>query len=196
MPETDPAYRFNDGAAYERFMGRWSRGAGKVFLDWIAAARWLDVGCGTGSFTELIVNMRSPWVRGSRYAFRAAIGQCADMPVPSNISFPLIIHAERAQRKPDGSSTRTNHAPFKGRSKATPRTEMALRTAVGASHQATYRPRARETSRAWFVSSMKRSIAVSSSATERKTPCCSRCLDNFAKYPSTALSQEQDVGVK
>jgi SAM-dependent methyltransferase len=63
MPETDPAYRFNDGAAYERFMGRWSRGAGKVFLDWIAparGARWLDVGCGTGSFTELIVNMRSP----------------------------------------------------------------------------------------------------------------------------------------
>jgi ubiquinone/menaquinone biosynthesis C-methylase UbiE len=63
MPETDAAYRFNDGAAYERFMGRWSRGAGKVFLDWIAPApgvRWLDVGCGTGSFTELIVNMGSP----------------------------------------------------------------------------------------------------------------------------------------
>ena len=63
MPETDPVYRFDDGAAYERFMGRWSRGAGKVFLDWIAparGARWLDVGCGTGSFTELIVNMGSP----------------------------------------------------------------------------------------------------------------------------------------
>lgn len=44
-------------------MGRWSRGAGKVFLDWIApppGARWLDVGCGTGSFTELVVNMCSP----------------------------------------------------------------------------------------------------------------------------------------
>jgi SAM-dependent methyltransferase len=63
MPETGPAYRFDDGVAYERFMGRWSRGAGKVFLDWIApppGACWLDVGCGTGSFTELIVDMCSP----------------------------------------------------------------------------------------------------------------------------------------
>lgn len=44
-------------------MGRWSRYAGKVFLDWIApppGACWLDVGCGTGSFTELIVKTCSP----------------------------------------------------------------------------------------------------------------------------------------
>jgi len=63
MPEPATAYRFDDGVAYERFMGRWSRGAGKVFLDWIApppGACWLDVGCGTGSFTELIVDMCSP----------------------------------------------------------------------------------------------------------------------------------------
>jgi hypothetical protein len=26
---------FSDGAAYERMMGRWSRVAGKSFLDWI-----------------------------------------------------------------------------------------------------------------------------------------------------------------
>ena len=40
---------FNDGAAYDRIMGRWSQIAGKVFLDWLAmptCLRWLDVGCG------------------------------------------------------------------------------------------------------------------------------------------------------
>jgi hypothetical protein len=28
--------RFEDGAAYERMMGTWSRLAGMVFLDWLA----------------------------------------------------------------------------------------------------------------------------------------------------------------
>jgi hypothetical protein len=50
--------RFDDGAAYERMMGAWSRLAGKIFLDWITlrpGLRWVDVGCGNGAFTELIV---------------------------------------------------------------------------------------------------------------------------------------------
>ena len=54
-PMTQPPIRFVDGAAYDRGMGSWSRLAGQVFLDWLAppaGQRWLDVGCGSGAFTE------------------------------------------------------------------------------------------------------------------------------------------------
>lgn len=57
------AQSFDDSTAYERFMGRWSRAVGPVFLDWLvppARARWLEVGCGTGIFTELILDNCSP----------------------------------------------------------------------------------------------------------------------------------------
>jgi SAM-dependent methyltransferase len=55
--------RFDDGAAYERYMGKWSQLAGSSFLDWLApqpGLRWLDVGCGNGAFTELIVERCAP----------------------------------------------------------------------------------------------------------------------------------------
>jgi SAM-dependent methyltransferase len=55
--------RFDDGAAYERYMGQWSRLAGETFLDWLAPGsglRWLDVGCGNGAFTELLVERCAP----------------------------------------------------------------------------------------------------------------------------------------
>jgi len=53
----DEQIRFDDAAAYEDFMGKWSRLAGNAFLDWLGPApglRWLDVGCGNGAFTELL----------------------------------------------------------------------------------------------------------------------------------------------
>jgi SAM-dependent methyltransferase len=55
--------RFNDGAAYERYMGKWSQLVGETFLEWLAASpglRWLDVGCGNGAFTEMIVDRCAP----------------------------------------------------------------------------------------------------------------------------------------
>ena len=54
----DEQIRFDDGEAYEDFMGKWSLLAGNAFLDWLAPAaglRWVDVGCGNGAFTELLV---------------------------------------------------------------------------------------------------------------------------------------------
>src|SRR6185437_16047670 len=47
----EPQIRFDDGAAYEGFMGGWSRLAGEAFLHWLApgaGGRWVDVGCGNG----------------------------------------------------------------------------------------------------------------------------------------------------
>jgi trans-aconitate methyltransferase len=57
MADAAQTARFTDGEGYERFMGQWSRIAGRLFLDWLSVPtklRWLDVGCGTGAFTEII----------------------------------------------------------------------------------------------------------------------------------------------
>jgi len=54
---------WSSGDAYERFMGRWSTLVAHRFLDWIAAppgSSWLDIGCGTGSLTRLILDTRQP----------------------------------------------------------------------------------------------------------------------------------------
>jgi SAM-dependent methyltransferase len=55
--------RFDDGAGYEQYMGRWSQLVGDAFLNWLAPAsglRWLDVGCGNGAFTEMLVERCAP----------------------------------------------------------------------------------------------------------------------------------------
>ena len=44
-------------------MGVWSRLVGSVFLDWLAPSpnlAWIDVGCGSGAFTEQIVERSAP----------------------------------------------------------------------------------------------------------------------------------------
>ena len=61
MPEVKIAFDAADD--YERFMGAWSRALGEKFLAWLGAAqkaRWLDVGCGTGAFSELILRHAAP----------------------------------------------------------------------------------------------------------------------------------------
>jgi ubiquinone/menaquinone biosynthesis C-methylase UbiE len=60
---SDDQKYFDDGAAYERHMGRWSRLAGTEFLDWLKLPRglsWLDVGCGNGAFSELLMTRCPP----------------------------------------------------------------------------------------------------------------------------------------
>jgi len=60
---SDQKIRFEDGASYERMMGTWSRLVGIDFLHWLApppGLRWIDVGCGNGAFTELLIEHCAP----------------------------------------------------------------------------------------------------------------------------------------
>ena len=44
-------------------MGRWSQLAGATFLDWLGlpnGLKWLDVGCGNGAFTEVLIAQSAP----------------------------------------------------------------------------------------------------------------------------------------
>ena len=51
------------GAAYEDYVGRWSRIVASDFLDWLgmpSGRRWLDVGCGTGVLSRSILDRAAP----------------------------------------------------------------------------------------------------------------------------------------
>lgn len=54
---------FTDGQAYDRLANRITRTAGEIFLDWLSlpkGLRWIDVGCGTGAFTQLLLERCAP----------------------------------------------------------------------------------------------------------------------------------------
>lgn len=92
MAITDTTHSFDDSSAYERFVGNWGRAAGTVFLDWLAppgGARWLDIGCGTGLFTELILDTRSPAAVSAIDAASAQIEHARRKPVARRANFQV-----------------------------------------------------------------------------------------------------------
>ncbi len=57
------ADRWAGGAAYEGFIGRWSRRVGPIFIEWLhvgPGGDWVDVGCGTGALTATILDRAAP----------------------------------------------------------------------------------------------------------------------------------------
>ena len=83
---------FDDAAAYDRFMGRWSRGVGSVFLDWLAAPaglRWLEVGCGSGAFTGLVLGACSPAKMNAIDPSKSQIDYASGQPMAKRVVFRI-----------------------------------------------------------------------------------------------------------
>lgn len=63
MADSKQGGDFADSDAYEVSMGRRSRINGELFLQWLSlpnGLRWLDVGCGTGALSAVILNSCAP----------------------------------------------------------------------------------------------------------------------------------------
>jgi SAM-dependent methyltransferase len=61
--QRQPADNWANGAAYEPYVGRWSRLVAREFLTWLALPNglsWLDVGCGTGALSDTILKQMKP----------------------------------------------------------------------------------------------------------------------------------------
>jgi len=55
--------KWDSGASYESYIGRWSRLVASKFLTWLdvpSSAHWLDVGCGIGTLSQTILDTASP----------------------------------------------------------------------------------------------------------------------------------------
>ncbi len=58
-----PGDVWESGAAYERYVGRWSRAVAPEFLDWLPAgpgAAWCDIGCGAGALAGAVLASQRP----------------------------------------------------------------------------------------------------------------------------------------
>lgn len=92
----EAALTFADSDSYERFMGQWSRAVGSRFLEWISASsrsNWLDVGCGTGILSELILEHCAPAAVFGIDPQRAQIEHAKRQTFAQRVTF-RVAHAE------------------------------------------------------------------------------------------------------
>jgi ubiquinone/menaquinone biosynthesis C-methylase UbiE len=108
---TETRIPFDDPDTYDSYMGRWSRAIGEKFLAWLAPPQnrcWLEVGCGTGALTALILTHVAPEklvgidpsspqlarakqaVVGPQVDFR--LGSAVDLPFDAN-EFDVVVSA-------------------------------------------------------------------------------------------------------
>ena len=63
MSKTTQHDAWSAGESYDAYMGRWSRKMAVRFLDWLSPADnldWLDVGCGTGALSSMVLSRCNP----------------------------------------------------------------------------------------------------------------------------------------
>lgn len=97
------------GDAYELFMGRWSRMVAEEFIQWLspsASWHWLEMGCGTGALTQVILSRTSPayliacdlspqfvsFIRGSinHPSIDFLVADAADLPLAHDV-FDVVV---------------------------------------------------------------------------------------------------------
>lgn len=91
------------GAAYEPYVGRWSRPVAREFLAWPAVpvgSRWLDVGCGTGAITQTILAQAAPRAVGEVAPAAGFLAYAQEQTPDARASF--VVGDAQALPEPDG----------------------------------------------------------------------------------------------
>lgn len=105
----DDAIRFDDGASYERMMGRWSLLAGAQFLDWIAAPAPAQLAYAR---TRLSAAAPVSWADGDAMHLPLADGEC-DVAVMALVLFfvpePSVGVAEMCRAVRPGGTVAAYH---------------------------------------------------------------------------------------
>jgi len=91
---------WKSGDPYEYFMGRWSRLVAQLFVEWLSpesGLKWLDVGCGSGALSEVIILGFEPaelialdQSEGFINAVRDRLGDKAQYKVGNALDLPLV----------------------------------------------------------------------------------------------------------
>jgi SAM-dependent methyltransferase len=127
------------GDLYEPYVGRWSRVVAGEFLPWLgvgADAEWLDVGCGTGALTQLILERGAPrrvqGVDSSAGFVDYARGHCSDPRASFEVADAQLLALDDAAFDAAVSGLVLNFVPQPERAAAEMRRAVRRRGVVGA----------------------------------------------------------------